>query len=202
MDHDVGDTPGTPSGVEPPVGALSTTDPEGTPTLRQRLAPMGAQLSGAGGALSVAATDRLDVAAVASALAGRPERVEWPGLRVDAVTALGDVGAPQLSMINGDCEVAGELSGAGILLVRGLLRVSGAMRFTGLLIAMGGIVFESSSHVDVLGALWRAPSADPRMTFHGTGGVAYSKASLVHADAAFPGTLPHELRLVGWQERL
>jgi hypothetical protein len=82
------------------------------------------------------------------------------------------------------------------------LHVSGTLAFTGLVVALGGIICESSSDVQVMGALWRTASPDPRLYLNGHGVIAYSSAALVAADSAFPGLLPHAAVVAGWQETL
>jgi hypothetical protein len=202
LDHAIDDPPDAPQGPSGPVAALSTPDAAIGATLRSRLGGYAAQLPGAGVAPSVASADAIDVVAYATGLQVRPERTLLPPLTVNAGTVLGTESVPQLSVVAGDCDVADDLTGGGILVVQGMLRVTGTMRFVGLVVALGGVVFEASSHVELVGALWHGAGNDPRLQFQGTGAVAYSSAALALADTAFPHSLLHATRVVGWAEHL
>jgi hypothetical protein len=132
----------------------------------------------------------------------RSDRVLYPSLVANARVELGSAGVPQLSVIAGDCEVTGQLSGGGIVVVDGLLHVSGELAFSGLLLARGGVVFDPGSRVEVRGAFWRAAGTDTRLELRGTAALLYSSAALAAVDAALPGVLPHAGIVVGWREQL
>jgi hypothetical protein len=199
LDHRITDRPTAPTGVAAAVPALATSRTAIEAQLRQRLIDNSGHLVGAGESPSIATTPTVDVQSLVSACAQRPHVSVAPA----AVSmALGTVDAPQIAIAANDLEVTGQLTGAGILVVRGTLRVTGNFAFTGLIVALGGIVFEPSSMVQVAGAFWRAASHDPRVHLDGHGAVAYSSAALAAVDDAFPGLLPHPVVIAGWQEML
>ncbi len=148
-----------------------------------------------------AAGSSLDLHACATAVARRSEGVTLSAPLADDAT-IGLRSAPQISVVPGDLEVSGSLSGCGILVVRGTLHVTGRLAFTGLVLAMGGVVFEPSSTVTVTGALWHAADTDERLDLRGSGFIVYSSQALAENDPAFPGLLPHAAVLTGWQEQL
>jgi hypothetical protein len=202
FDHEVEDLPGQGRGGGPPRPAFSTTDAALELALRDRLASVADRIQGAGGSPSGTVAQPLDVARIAADLAAHPQHVPQPSLVVEASTSLGTAAHPQLTVVTGECDVQQDLAGNGILVVQGLLRVSGTLRFSGLLVALGGIVFEPGSTVEVVGALWRAPGSDVRFHMRGSGGIAYSRAALAAADGNVHGVLPHRVFIVGWRERV
>jgi hypothetical protein len=201
FDHQLTDSAPAPTGTAPAIPALATSPIDAEPGLRQRLAGRAARLVGAGASPSIAATaSPPDVQALLAACARLPA---WAPVASPVATAvgLGSIDAPQIALAD-DLDISGQLSGAGILVVRGTLRVSGTLAFTGLVVALGGIICESSSEVRVMGAVWRAAGPDPRLYLNGHGAIAYSNAALAAVDSAFPGVLPHAAVVVGWQEVL
>jgi hypothetical protein len=199
LDHGIGDVATVATGTAAAIAALATS-PDAEPELRQLLAGNAERLVGAGESPSIATTLPPDVQALLTACTQLSACVSVPPTVADIV-ALGSVGAPQIALAN-DLDVGGQLSGAGVLVVRGTLHVSGTLAFTGLVVALGGIICESSSDVQVMGALWRTASPDPRLYLNGHGVIAYSSAALAAADSAFPGLLPHAAVVAGWQETL
>ncbi len=203
FDHQLTDSVAQPTGSEAPVPALGTPRADAAAALRQRLSAAAAlSLVGAGGTPSVATVAPLDLQAYAAAMAKRPEHVTFTSITGNGTVVLGTRQAPQLSIVTGDCDVAGRLSGDGILVVEGTLHATGNLAFIGLLLALGGVVFESGSDATITGALWRGGGVDNRLELQGTGGIAYSSSALAAVDAAIPGLLPHAAVVVGWQEQL
>lgn len=201
-DHQIGDSTADATGAGTALPALSSSSAAAEATLRSRLWGESAQrVVGAGGTPSLATASPIDVQRYATACAARPERVE-PTAPGGDPSVLGTVQTPQLSIITGDLDVSGELTGAGILVVQGTWHVTGQVAFTGLVLAMGGIVFEPSSQVSVTGAVWRAASNDGRLQLMGSGGIGYSRAALAVADTAFAWLLPHAAVVASWQEQL
>jgi len=203
FDHQLTDAAGQPSGFAAPLPALGTPQVDAEAALRQRLSAGAAlDLVGAGGTPSIAAVAALDLQTYLAALLGRPEHVTLSAVTPNGAVVLGTPDAPQLSIVAGDCDVAGRLSGNGILAVEGTLHVTGSLDFRGLLLALGGVVFESGSEATITGAFWRGSGVDDRLQLHGTGSIAYSSAALAAVDTAFQGLLPRAAVVVGWEEEL
>jgi len=198
-DHRGADAASVPSAAPPVIPALATSRADAEPELRRLLAGSAARLVGAGESPSIVATVPLDVQALVSAGAQNPARIAVASTVATAV--FGSADAPRIAVAD-DLEVTEQLSGAGLLIVRGMLHVTGSLSFSGLVVALGGIICESSSSVYVTGALWRGASPDPRLYLAGHGAIAYSSAALTAADMAFPGLLPHAVAVAGWQEVL
>jgi hypothetical protein len=198
FDHDLADIPGAPTGLAAPIAGLSTAVPGAAPMLANQLAASGAQVSAAG----VSAADPLDLSVLLNAVAALPLSIAYASVTANTGFALGTDVAPQVSLVGGDCEVLGQLSGSGILIVSGLLHVVGTLTFHGVLVAMGGVVFEAGSRVEVRGAFWRAAAADTRLELRGSGAFLYSSSALAQAEASAPGVLPHAALVVGWREQL
>ncbi len=201
-DHQIGDPPDATTDSAAALPALSSSSPDAEGILRRRLWGESAQrLVGTGGTPSLATAPPVDVQRYATACSARPERVQVIGPSGD-LAVLGTSQTPQLSIVAGDLDVGGELTGVGILVVQGTWHVTGQVTFNGLVLAMGGIVFEPSSRVTVTGALWRAASNDGRLQLAGSGGIGYSRGALAAADTAFAGLLPHAAVVASWQEQL
>ena len=184
-----------------PLPALSSPSAEWEGLLRQRLSTsVAGLLTGNGGAPSIATAPALDLQPYAARVINRTEATRVSG--APAPSLLGTTEAPQLSVISGDLDVVNQLSGSGVLVVDGALHVSGTFDFSGLVLALGAIVFEPSSTVEVVGAVWRAASQDERLGLQGRGAIVYGSAALAQADRAFPGVLPHAAVATGWHEPL
>jgi hypothetical protein len=203
FDHRLTDSATTPTATQAAIPALGTPSIDWERSLRARLSSGVADaLVGAGGSPSIATVASLDLQTYASAMMQRPERVILTAVTANDLPTLGTEAAPQLSIVTGDCDVAGRVSGNGILVVQGALHVTGNLAFAGLVLALGGVVFEAGSDATISGALWRGVSVDDRLELSGAGAIAYSSAALGAVDTAFPGLLPHAAVVVGWQEQL
>jgi hypothetical protein len=201
FDHRPDDSNGSTSEAHPPVAALCGTRPDIEAFLRERFPDAVGRLVGAGGTPSVATGAALGLQDYVSAVSQRPECVVLPPTSGGNLV-FGTQAAPRLTRVAGSLDVSDFLTGSGLLVVDGLFHVTGEMQFYGLVIAMGGVVFETSSRVSITGALWSGCSQDERVQFHGTGAVAYSGDALIAADRNWPTLLPHAVALAGWQEQL
>lgn len=201
LDHRAGDEGGNASGTHTAVPALCGTDPDAEVRLREKWSEDGDRLVGAGGSPSIGTTTPLGLGQYVTAMSQRHEAVMLPPTTVSSI-ALGTRAMPQLTLVGGALDVTGSLVGGGVLVVNGMLHVSGDLQFAGLVIAMGGIVFEPSSHVTIAGALWSGASQDERLELLGQGSVVYDNSALTAVDGAWPALLPHAVALAGWQEQL
>ena len=101
------------------------------------------------------------------------------GVTDNGNTTYGTVAAPQITYINGDASMGGNISGAGIMLVNGNLSWSGTPNFQGLLIVLGGTYTigggghggDQQGSVVILNAPGGSPAADyGEINFDVTGG--------------------------------
>ncbi len=109
---------------------------------------------------------------------------------------VGSVGAPQLTVVDGDAMVAGATSGAGILYAAGTLHVSGTLDFTGVVAAAGGVEVTATGELRVCGALWAAGST--ALDARGRGVVHASGDAIAMAARLAP--LPARARIVAVRE--
>ena len=203
LDHLTDDPASAPTGPAAPTPALASPQADAELALRRPLPDdLARRLLGAGGPPSIATTLPLGVQNYASRFVRRADCVTIPAIRADESATLGAPEAPQISVVDGDADIAGRLTGNGALVIRGTLHVSGRVDFTGIVIALGGVVFDASSNVSIHGALWRAASEDERLELRGAGAVMYSSEALGALDTAFPDLLPHAAVVAGWQEQL
>jgi hypothetical protein len=203
LDHGPGDTPEKPSGTAAPVPALGSPDGEAESALRNHLPDeLAGRLLGAGGPPSLAVTQPFDVGALALRLTAQPQCARFGTVTSGESLEFGTPGVKQISVVSGDLEVPGRLVGNGVLVVQGTLHVGGTFGFTGIVIALGGLVFEPSSKVEIAGAFWHARTEDERLRLLGTGAIMYSSLALAGVDDAFPGLLPHAAVVTGWVEEL
>jgi len=140
---------------------------------------------------------RFDVDAILASLASHDLAV-----RIDAIdgdTFLGDVDTPQLSLIDGDIDIAGAARGAGILLVRGALRLDGSLTFDGMIVVDGDLESTTASELELTGAVWQSPRGS-RLRLNGTGSLRFDPVAIERADTAAPGVLPRALRVLGYRE--
>lgn len=192
--------------VQPPpsaeIPALSTPRAEAEPALRTELSSAApGQITGMGAAPSVGTVQRLDLDTYATSVANTPAAIVHAAGSVNDAT-WGTTGAPQLSIVAGDLQVSGRLTGSGVLIVKGALQVAGALEFAGVVLVQGAVLFEPSSSITVVGTLWQAASQDERLELRGGGVIAYSSSALSDLDGAFPGLLPHAVVVAGWREDL
>lgn len=203
LDHLLSDAPASANGSAPAVAALASPDAAAEEALRLQLAGgLAGQFVGAGGTPSLATTGDLRVQNHATRLAAQPTSVRLGTLNVSDTAVLGTPRTPQISVVAGDADIAGWLSGTGILIVGGSLHVTGTFEFSGLVIALNSLLLESSGSMLITGALWQGPAADAALELRGSGAIMYSSRALGAVDAAFPGLLPHAVVLTGWQEQL
>lgn len=203
FDHHVNDAPLEPTGTAAPVPALATADADAERALRSRLGDeLAARVVGQGGPPSITTTTAVDVQGVVAEIARRPDCLRFPNLSTGEPVQLGTPDAPQLTVVSGDVDVADRVSGNGILVVQGRLHVGGQFDFSGLVVALGGVLFDSSSDVLVAGAFWNAASGGEAVQLLGTGAIMYSSQALAQADAAFPDLLPRAAVVTGWLEQL
>jgi hypothetical protein len=148
------------------------------------------QISGLGGAPSIARLRAPDLAPLVDA----PRAVRSaPGILGGG---LGGPGAPQLTVVDGDATIAGDVVGGGVLYVTGRLRVSGALTFTGVVAAGGGVEVPSGGALAVCGALWA--SGDPALDARGRGAIrASAEANRLAASVA---PLPARARVMAVRE--
>lgn len=203
VDHLLSDAPANPTGGAAAVAALAGPDAAAEAALREQLpAALAGQLLGAGGAPSIATSRSLPVQTYATRLAAQQASVRLGALTVGDTTVLGTPRTPQISVVDGDVDVAGWLGGYGVLIVQGALHVSGTFEFTGLVIVLNSMLCESSSNMLITGALWQGSMPNADIELRSSGAVVYSRAALAAADAAVPGLLPHAVILTGWREQL
>lgn len=169
-----------------PVPALATRSPLLTESLRQQLAGAGAELIGT-------------PVAVTGAWAGLGELAN--DLRADAgrlpETIAGALTAAVLAS-SGSVEVAGG-SGSGVWLVDGDLNVASDLSFDGLLVVLGDIRVGEHARLAVRGSLVQLP---PGRSFQirGRAAIAYRSAALLELDTLRPGLFHRRARLIGWRE--
>ena len=186
-------------GNAPAVAAVAYAgDPGSTPASPGRVPAE--QLLGAGS--PALAPSRFDLPRHLAQAANYPGAAVFNSLTDSSGVQLGSPSSPQLSVVTGDLDVAESLSGYGVLIVQGTWHVRGTMSFRGLVLCTGGIVFESSSDVDVLGAVWCQSNLDPRLQMLGRGTLGYASAALAAVDRSFPGILDHAIAVGGWFEEL
>ena len=182
--------------------AVSTPRSEAEAALRAELSSAApGQISGVGDAPSVRTAQRLDLDTYTKSVASAPTAIVHAAGTINDAT-WGTTGAPQLSIVAGDLQVSGRLTGSGVLIVRGALQVTGAVEFAGVVLALGAVLLEPSSNVTVVGTLWQAASQDERLELSGSGIIAYSSSALSDVDRVFPGLLPHAVVVAGWHEDL
>ena len=181
--------------------ALTSPDADGVRVLRERLAVVGDHVAGTGTAPSISAASRLGLDAYVTRMATDPAAVR-PTLTADGSGCLGTPDQPQLTVLDGDVQLSGRLTGAGVLVIRGGLHVTGTLEFAGLMVVAGVVVFDPAGAVTVTGALWRAASLDDRTELQGRGAIRYGSEALAAFDRLQPGRLPHAATVVGWQEQL
>lgn len=203
LDHRLDDTPEKPSGTAAPVPALGSPDGEAESALRNHLPDeLAGRFLGAGGPPSIAVTPPFDVLALALRLADQPQCARFGAVASGESLEFGTPRVPQISVVSGDVEVPGRLVGNGVLVIQGTLHVGGTFDFTGIVIALGGLVFDPSSNVEIAGAFWHGRTEDERLRLLGTGAIMYSSLALAGVDNAFPGLLPHAAVVTGWVEEL
>ena len=182
--------------------AISTPRPDAELALRNELSGTASgQITGAGDAPSVSTAQQLDLDTYAKSVASTPTAAVHAAGSIDNAT-WGTTGAPQLSIVAGDLQVTGRLTGCGVLIVKGALQVAGTVEFAGVVLVQGAALFEPASSVTVVGTLWQAASQDERLELRGSGIIAYSSNALSDLDRAFPGLLPHAVAVTGWREDL
>jgi hypothetical protein len=203
FDHRMGDSPPEPTGTADPVPALGSSHADAEETVRRGLSnELAARFVGPGGPPSIATTAAVEVTAVVAEIARRADCLRLTEISAGEPPPLGTADAPRLAVVSGDVDVVGRVSGNGVLVVEGRLRVTGQFEYAGLVVALGGILFDSSSDVVVAGALWHAASGDEALQLHGAGAVVYSSQALARVDTAFPALLPHAAIVTGWLEQL
>ena len=149
-----------------------------------------AQVDGTGGAPSVTRRNAPDLTPLgASTTAVRLASSPLPA-------TLGTVGAPQLSVVDGDAVVDGTIDGAGVLFVAGHLRIGGRLAFSGIVAAAGGIEVTAAGELRVCGALWAA--GEPALDLRGYGQVRTSSDAIAAAARVAP--LPARARVVAVRE--
>jgi hypothetical protein len=200
-DHQAAFPPVPASPPTAPLPALSTPSTETEAMLRRMMASAAGQISGAGGAPSIATAARLDLDACAKTIATSPAATVRAAVPVEDAE-WGTPAQPQVSIVAGDLRVAGHLTGNGVLVVRGTLDVTGTFEFSGVVLVQGAVLLEASSGATLIGTLWQAASLDERLELHGQGAIAYSSEALAVADRALPGVLPHAVAVAGWHEVL
>jgi hypothetical protein len=201
LDHRIGDPPASPMGTAAPIAALASPDAEAEQDLRRRLPEgLAAQITGAGGAPSIATSTTFNVQSYADRFAAQSSSVHLSA--IGETVTLGTPRTPQISVVEGDAYISGCLRGNGVLVVRGTLDVTGTLEFTGLVVALNGILFEPAGNITITGTLWRGPAMDERLQLHGSGAIGYSSGALTAVDTVFPGILPHPAVVNGWEEQL
>ena len=200
LDHQASGMLGGPAD---PLPALTSTDAATVLWLQQHLTALAAQrLDGVGGAPSLGTATEFDLPSFIQSVLARPDGARFSSLVAPPNFVLGTTAAPQITIVAGDLRVPATLTGCGVLVIQGLWQVAGTVEFAGVVIVTGGIIFEPTSTVRLLGAVWRGPTSDPRVQLFGAGMLAYSSAALDLVDAALPGLLPHAVQVVGWREQL
>jgi hypothetical protein len=201
FDHRAGDPAREPTGEARPVPGIGVPSGALADAVRAQLPDSPRPcVVGAGDAPSVAEVWPLDVDSQAAAFERLPGAVRMAAVAPPADWNLGTVETPQLTVVIGDLEVSGHLSGDGVLIIYGEWRVTGEVSYSGLIIAMGEVTFEPQSHVSLTGALWHAGSAP--LAFLGDDEITYSSEALSRADAAFPAVLPRAPAVIAWREVL
>lgn len=109
---------------------------------------------------------------------------------------LGTIAAPELTIVDGDAAVDGNVTGAGLLYVMGRLRIGGALAFTGVVAAGGGVDVTSAGSLDVCGGLWAAGAA--ALDLQGTTAVRASAEAIRRASDL--ASLPARARVVAARE--
>jgi hypothetical protein len=111
-------------------------------------------------------------------------------------TALGTEATPQLTVVDGDAEVAAASSGAGTLYATGHLRISGRLDFTGVVAAANGVEVTATGELEICGALWAAGA--PALDARGVGLVHASGDAIALAARVAP--LPARARVLAVRE--
>jgi hypothetical protein len=179
-----------------PVVALAPSSSASAVRLSETLAA--AQVTGAGGAPSIAAAVELGLGAYADDLGSRLDAVILPGEAAGA--ELGTEARPQLTVVDGSWVIDAHVDGFGILVVRGDLEVGGSLRYRGLVLARGAFSSTATGDVHIDGALWMHAAAGARLELRGSGSIRYDPAALERVDAAIDGALMHLPLVVGWRE--
>ena len=109
---------------------------------------------------------------------------------------LGSVAAPQFTVVDGDANVDGTVTGGGVLYVTGRLRVDGTLAFTGVLAAAGGVVLTEAGALVVCGALWAG--GEPALDARGAGIIRTSNDAIRWAAGIAP--LPARARVIAVRE--
>jgi hypothetical protein len=148
------------------------------------------RVQGAGTAPSVAARTVPSVESVASAFAAGQTAAAGPLVN-------GSLG-PGVTLTRGSLDV-GTATGSGVLVINGNLRVTGELVFSGIVIALGDVVFDSGSVVQITGGLLQG-RGNGVLALLGDGGIAYDSAVIDQIDRDFPGTLPHRAWVTGWRD--
>jgi hypothetical protein len=149
------------------------------------------RLRGAGSAPSVAARTVPPVESVAGALAANRTATVGPVVN-------GNLGSG-VTVSDGTLDV-GTAAGSGVFIINGNLRVTGELLFTGLLIALGDVVFDSGSVVQLTGGLLQG-RGNGVLALLGDGEIAYDSRVIDQIDRDFPGVLPHRAWVTGWRDQ-
>ncbi len=112
--------------------------------------------------------------------------------------SLGTIGAPKVTVCDGNLKIAGTWTGAGILVVNGNLQMTGGSQFNGVVIVLGDIKIAGGGPADVahiLGGLIYQGTAIEDGSVGGAGRIYYSSAAVNNA------LLLSHYRMSSWRER-
>lgn len=93
-----------------------------------------------------------------------------------------------------------DATASGILVVDGSVEFGGASTFSGVIVALGDIRVDWGSEAVLNGAVVVGRNGTV-MALRGRGQIAYDHRTVERVAAAFPGLLPHRVRVTGWREQ-
>jgi hypothetical protein len=113
--------------------------------------------------------------------------------------------SPQITQINGNAKISGNITGSGVLIVDGTLEIPGNITFHGLIIARGPIQVEITGSLQIFGGIMLAESADPdngnEFQMRGNGEIYYSSEAFTMINTYWSNALPKPAKLISWQEK-
>ena len=146
-------------------------------------------------------------------IAVKPQGVDWPGISnelafsADATVGggkytggtFGTYAKPEITLINGDAEFTGNITGAGILVVNGNLKINGTFSYKGIVLAYkeSAITTKLNGTGDVIGSLIVSGTAADLDISAGTFRALYSPEALNNAKTNLKSS---RFKILSWWE--
>ncbi len=156
------------------------------------------QITGLGGAPSIRTTTyTTDWASVSKSIAFSADQTLGSGIYNGG--AFGTYTNPQITLINGDATLNGNLTGSGILVVNGDLTIRGTFSFQGIIIAYkeAAIKTELNGTGTVIGSLIISGTSVDMSISNGTFNALYSQATIQNAKLNLKSS---QFKILSWWE--